>query len=119
MKDKENLAQLREICDVTHEITKEDKSYLKELAKQYNVDINACKGCPNKWADLAVELYSKIKHDAEPEAGEHYQLKEGVDVIYGGVRVNEANITDEFAEQLIARGFPRRFFAHIPEKDAD
>lgn len=119
MKSNETLSRLREICDVAHAITKEDKDYLKREAKRAGVEISACNDCPNKWADLAVQLYRKLKADEKPDSGEHYQLKEGVDVIFGGVRVNEATITDELAAKLLARGFARKWFAVIPESNAD
>lgn len=119
MKSNEELARLREICDVTHAISADDKTFIKTICERLNVEFDDCRKCPNKWADLAVQLYSKLKAEEKPEGGEHYQLKEGVDVIFGGVRVNEATITDELAAKLLARGFARKWFAVIPESNAD
>lgn len=115
MKSNETLSRLREICDVAHAITKEDKDYLKREAKRAGVEISACNDCPNKWADLAVQLYSKLKAEEKPEGGEHYELKEGVDVIFGGVRVNSALMTDKLGAWLVAHGFPVKYWAKLPE----
>lgn len=119
MKNENVLAKLREIGDGNHEITASDKKYLKQLAHEYDVQFDNCKTCPNIWHDLAVQLYARIQKTSESYAGAKYVLKDGVDVYFGDIRINAATLTDELAKKVLARGFARRWFAVIPESDAD
>ena len=54
---------------------------------------------------------------AAPETAAKYLLKEGVNVIFGGVPVNAATLTDELGDWLCAHGFPRKFFAKAPDNE--
>lgn len=116
MKDKNTFAKLREICDMAHVITQEDKLYLKEIASAQNVKFNDCKTCPNIYRDLAIELYTIMAKKEKAQAGA-YELKEGLDLIFGGVRVNAATLDDKLGDWLIKHGFDTRFFAKYPNAD--
>ena len=123
MRNNEDLVRLREICDLAHKITKEDKSYIEECANELGVKFEACSRCPNKYRDLAVQLYSAVKATLEPEqlpeTESRYQLRPGVDVYFGWehIRVNEATMTDKLGDYLIKRGFPRRYFVRYPQNE--
>lgn len=93
------------------EITQDDKQYLRDRADEMGIEFNprpACKAC---YIDLAIQIYNKLKHAEQGEAElRKWRLKEGVDVIWRGIRINDATITDEKAEQYIKAGFPTIFF---------
>lgn len=114
MKSDEELARLREICDVTHAISADDKTFIKTICARLNVDFDDCRKCPNKWRDAAVQSYSKMKAEQPAEVGK-YELKEGTDVIFGGVRVNAALMNDKLGAWLVAHGFPVKYWAKLPE----
>jgi len=96
--------------------TAEEKEFLKSTATKLGLEFTVRKGCRNCYTDLAVQIYNELLK-AEPQqeaeaAPAKYKLKPGVDVQIGypqGRRLNAATITDEWAEQLIARGLTKYF----------
>jgi hypothetical protein len=58
-----------------------------------------------------MQCWLKLQEDEQPVAdGRAYVLRKGVDVIFGGIRINEATITDDLARKVLARGFERKYF---------
>lgn len=113
---KELQKVLRGIAETPAEmLTAEDKAYIRKTAAALGVPFSAgksrCKAC---YIDAAIQCYSaaKTKEAEELAASDtrRYILKPGVDVFFGSMRVNEATLTDELAERIIARGFSRDYF---------
>ena len=102
-------------------INADTKTQIKRIAYEEGFTIETdttntrCKDC---WLDAAAELLAKGR-ETEDGNGEHYALKDGVDVWFGSVRVNKWTLTDNLAHQILAKGFDRRMFATIPESDED
>lgn len=109
---KEIIDKLREIAEKTaNKVSAEDKQFIRSLASQYNVQLPKDKpNCKSCYVDAAVQIWKKIK-ESEPIPSERkYVLRDGVDVIWNGIRINEASCTDELAEQWIKGGFPKLYF---------
>ena len=112
----EQKARLRAIVEATDKLTADDKDFVRDCADVYGVDFEPkktrCKSC---YQDAALAVLSVIKaNEPAPQHNENaprYVLRNGVDVYFGGIRVNEHTITDELAERIIARGFEKKFFA--------
>lgn len=106
------IKQLKEIAGKSaNQVTKADKDFIREYAGQYGVELPKDKpNCKSCYVDAAVLIYKAIK-DAEPKPTDRkYVLRDGVDVIWRGIRINEASVTDELAEKWIANGFPKAYF---------
>lgn len=106
------ILKLKEIAGKTaKQITNEDKAFIREYSSQYGVELPKEKpNCKSCYVDAAVQIYKAIK-DSEPKQTERkYILRDGVDVIWRGIRINEASVTDELAAEWIADGFPKVYF---------
>lgn len=106
------ISRLKEIAGKTaNQITKADKEFIRQYADRYGVGLPKDKpNCKSCYVDAAVQIYKAIK-DAEPKPTDRkYVLRDGVDVIWRGIRINEASVTDELAEKWIANGFPKVYF---------
>lgn len=106
---------LREIANTPAKaLTQEHKKKIREYAKEYGVAFKPKSGCGSCYHDAAVIIYNKITNEDVEVAAENdtrrYVLRPGVDLLFGGVRVNEATLTDELAERIIARGFEKKYF---------
>ena len=106
------IKQLKEIAAKSaNQVTKADKDFIRQYAGKYGVELPKEKpNCKSCYVDAAVHIYKAIK-DAEPnQTDRKYVLRDGVDVIWRGIRINEASVTDELAEKWIANGFPKVYF---------
>lgn len=114
MSIEETKKRLREIANkAARNLTADDRSFLLSVADELGIERVGKSGCVKCWHDLAVRCYNKISENEQPENEDtrKYILKKGVDVYFGSIRVNEATLTDELAERILARGFERKFFA--------
>lgn len=99
-------------------LSADDKAFIKNMSEQLGLAFTPRGNCKRCYQDQAVAIYKAIKeHDAEQPTSDHYQLRDGLDVIwsFNGMRINESTITDEVAAFILEHGFPRKFFKHIPE----
>lgn len=107
--------QLRAIVNkAARSITDEDRTFLLWAGEVTNVQRGGKSGCVKCWHDYAMHIWNKLQEQAEPAQADDarkYILNKGVDVYFGNIRVNEATLTDELAERILARGFERKFFA--------
>lgn len=108
--------KMRSIVEAGAEaLTADDKAYIRTTAKALGVQFTAgksrCKAC---YIDAAILCYrAATKAEAEQAAKtdeRKYILVPDTDVYFGSVRVNEATLTDELAERIIARGFDKSYF---------
>ena len=114
MNIEETKKRLREIVNkAARSLTEDDRLFLLSVANELGIEIRGKSGCVKCWHDLAVRCYNKIVENEQPDNDDtrNYILKKGVDVYFGNIRVNEATLTDELAERILARGFERKFFA--------
>lgn len=103
-----DLKKLRALAD-RKRFSKEDKAYIEAFSREVGCDFKTTK-CPDCYRDQVILLISKLGKKAVPEDGRKYALREGLDVIYLGVRICDATITtDEQIEQLLTKGFPKKF----------
>lgn len=92
--------------------TSEDKEFLKATATEFGIEFTIRKGCRNCYTDLAIQIYNELLKAEPKEPSTKYKLKPGVDVQIGypqGRRLNAATVTDEWAEELISKGFTKYF----------
>lgn len=107
------LAELKRIgLKNVREITNQDRIYIRSLASQYGYTLPKDRpNCKNCYIDAAIAIWKLIKSQEQGEQGDRvYVLKAGVDVVWNGIRINEATLTDELAEHYIAGGFPVSYF---------
>lgn len=106
--------ELREIVNLpARELTSEQKERILQIADELGVKTESRKRCSRCWHELAMQCYIRIAEQEQAENIENdprrYILRPNLDVIFDGIRVNAATLTDELAEHLIERGFERRF----------
>ena len=115
----ETRACLQQIANKpANEFTADDRNFVRECAKAFGIPFDPKTRCKDCYKDAAVACYNAIKEDTAPaeaeqpakESAPRYILRDGVDVYFGGIRVNEHTITDDLAERIIAKGFDRKFF---------
>lgn len=117
--------KLREIAAKSaKQVTNEDKDFIRNLAPRYGVELPKEKpNCKSCYVDAAIAIYKAIKDAQNAEQANNPQqeekpaksqenglkLKAGVDVIWRGVRINEASATPENLRAWVDNGFPIRF----------
>lgn len=91
------------------EITEQDKSAIREVAKQEGVNLPRKRACASCWVDCAFECLKRLQAK-ENAVKTGYTLREGVDILFNGERVNSATITDARAMRWIASGLSTEYF---------
>lgn len=108
-----NIKKLRDIAAKTaKQVTNEDKLFVRNLATKYGVDLPKDKpNCKSCYVDAAIAIYKAIKEEKEDLNANKKPLKlmQGVDVIWRGIRINEASATPEKLAEWIDQGFPTIF----------
>ena len=85
---------------------------LTEIAVEYGVALPRNTGCRDCWKDFSFVLRSNLKTELlKLTDSRKYLLKDGVDVVFKGERINNGMLTDKKAKQLIEEGFPKYLFA--------
>lgn len=121
----QTINKLREIASKSaKQVTNDDKDFIRDLAPRYGVALPKEKpNCKSCYVDAAVAIYKAIKDSQKAEKVNNPQetkqpsksqenglkLKAGVDVIWRGVRINEASATAENLRAWVDNGFPIRF----------
>ena len=95
-------------------LTRAEKDFLLSEAERLGIAFTERIDCSDCWQDLALQIYTAEKTTEVENTSENtskYKLKAGVNVIIVGTgeRINEAVMTDEYAENLINRGFTKYF----------
>lgn len=91
-------------------LTTEQKADIQAEAEKRGVHIN--KRCSSCYRDALIQFIAQDKK-TEQDAHErntnlrHWVLRKGLDVIFRGIRVNEATLTDALALRLHRAGFPK------------
>lgn len=105
--------ELRAILNTpAKQLTKEQRNLVHTLADQTGIAYDKSKRCGSCVHDLALQVYNEIEAaEPAPENDDRrFILREGVDLIFGSIRVNAATMTDELAERILAQGFERKYF---------
>lgn len=99
-------------------LTRKEREYIIELCKKYNISLN--NNCRNCYIDACVSIYNLLKNDknitTDTATEQKYILKKGVDVLFGGIRINNATLTDNLARKIIKLGFNTKYFAKIDDE---
>lgn len=122
MDNAEIMQRLKAIAEKQpKELTAEERAFVEEQAAFLGLGI-ANRQCKNCYRDAAIVVYNTLKERAEEaekaatpttleEKPREYELKKGVDVVFQGIRVCEATLTDELAVSLLESGFAPYYFA--------
>ena len=107
--------KLREIVDTpAAALTPDQKAKVREYAQAYGVEFTPKGRCGSCYHDAAMAIFNKIQESEAEVAAKtdtrRYILRPGVDLFFGSIRVNEVTLTDELAEQILARGFNPKYF---------
>jgi hypothetical protein len=117
------METLKEIINKS-KLTKKDRQHVLELAEQiglkYNAD-NKCDDCIKEIAFSVIYYYEKHGTPEDPKTlGRKILIKENVNIIVNGVRVNRRTIdTDEKAQMLLNLGVNKKYFEFIENEQAD
>ena len=119
MEDLLTIEQLKAIAAKGGQLTKAEKRALLLTGEQFGLSVKntSCKQC---WSDFAVEVarmmqaeeaefYEGLERAPETEIvprGTKWGVRDGLDVVHLGKRVNAETITDELAEWLLQHRFP-------------
>ena len=104
----ETIERLRAIVELGAK-TAEEKQLIADLSIKYELPFDPKKGCKNCYSDQAVLIYNKMK-DEQPKPECSARLREDIDVIINGVRINNATLTDELVEKYRGKGLPEHWF---------
>lgn len=107
--------ELREIVNTpARKVTKEQRERVREIATELGVAIPEKTRCNSCWLDTALMCYNELENRTATTGtsteGRKYVLKPNVDLLFGGIRINAATLTDELAEYIIKRGFETKYF---------
>lgn len=96
-----------------------EREQIIELCAKYNIKLNT--NCRNCYIDACVSIYNLLKNDKNVTATattteQKFILKKGVDVIFGGIRINDATLTDNLARKIIKLGFNKKYFAKLDDE---
>lgn len=89
-------------------VTADDKVFIEELSKELGLQFDQKKGCKDCYMDQAMVIYKAVKED-EPHDGSP-RLRDDIDVVINGVRINNATLTPELVEKYRGKGLPEHWF---------
>lgn len=109
MENEEIKERIREIINTPASmLSNSDKQFLLDAGQQAGVPKGTCKRC---WHDYAMRVWKALDAEQQDEQDTRaYVLRDGVDVFFGNIRVNDATLTDELARYLLEHGFNRKYF---------
>ena len=103
-------------------LTDEQRADIKAEAAKRGIHLNTrCSSC---YRDALIQIVVQERKEAQAEKerkaskGE-WVLREGLDVIFNGVRVNADTLTDALAERLHAKGFPTHLLWKVSKDNED
>lgn len=103
-------------------LTDEQKADIRTEAARRGLHINTrCNSC---YRDVLVQIVVQERNEAQLERERkaskgQWMLREGLDVYFGGVRVNSDTLTDALAERLHAKGFPSHLMWRVGDETQD
>lgn len=119
MEIQEKLDALRRIVNTkASALTPDDRAFVLELAQENGVEVRR-KGCGSCIIEAAVQIFGMLSKEPEQDAAEDerkYVLKDGVRVLFNGILICEATLTDRLAAAIVEQGFSVDYFAKYPEQ---
>lgn len=104
----ETIERLREIVE-RNNVTADDKRFIEakseELGLEFNPKSTKCKDC---YVDQAVILHKELTKDIKSKCSA--RLRDDIDVIINGVRINNATLTDELVAKYRGNNLPEHWF---------
>lgn len=109
MENEEIKERIREIINTPASmLSNSDKQFLLDAGQQVGVPKGTCKRC---WHDYAMRVWKALDVEQQEEQDTRaYVLRDGVDVFFGNIRVNDATLTEDLARYLLDHGFNRKYF---------
>ena len=101
-------------------LTIEDKQFIKDLSTQLNVKFVEREFCSDCYKDQIMVLL-KVLTQQKIDNGEitaDYVLRPDIDVIYNGLRINNATLTNDIAEEFLQMGL-RHWFMKVKESETE
>ena len=105
----EVIERLRAIIE-SGNVTSEDKQLIVDLSLKYQLDFKPKKGCDGRYQDQALLVYNAIKAEEGGEQKCKARLRDDIDVVINGYRINNATLTDELVEKYRGKGLPEHWF---------
>ena len=105
---------LRKIINLT-KITEAQCDQLEVICKGLDIEFTRLAACDSAWREAAMRAYNELtRQAAEKENSKKlYILRGDVDVVWEEQIINAETLTDENATELLAAGFPEKFFIKI------
>jgi hypothetical protein len=101
----ETIERLRYIVE-NGKVTAEDKKLIADLSIKYGLEFKPkCKDC---YVDQAFLVYKAMEGDESH--GCSARLRDDIDVIIHGRRINNATLTDELVEKYRGNALPEHWF---------
>ncbi len=96
--------------------TRKEREQIIELCTKYNVKLNT--NCRNCYIDACISIYNLLKNDKKVTTAteQKFILKKGVDVLFCGIRINDATLTDDLARKIIKLGFNKEYFTKLDDE---
>lgn len=103
-------------------LSDEQKEAIQAEAQVRGIRLN--RRCSSCYRDALVQIVVQDRKAAQEKAereasGGEWVLREGLDVIFLGIRVNKDTLTDALAERLHAKGFPGHLLWRVNKKNED
>lgn len=100
------IERLREIVN-RGKVNEKEKKFIEDLSQELEVAFDpkssTCKDC---YVDQAVVLFGKLNGKSKGDA----RLRDDIDVVINGVRINNATLTPELVEKYRGKGLPEHWF---------
>ena len=103
-------------------LSDEQKEAIKAEAQVRGIRLN--RRCSSCYRDALIQIVLQDRKAAQEKAereasGGEWVLREGLDVIFLGIRVNKDTLTDALAERLHAKGFPSHLLWKVNKDNED
>ena len=114
---KSTKTRLKEIALQDEPLTQAQRDYIVEQSTALGVVFEPHRTqCGDCYRDQAAILWRKAAEDEAKKTTRKYILRQGVDVIWRGVRIN-MTLTDAELADVLRRGFPQDYFIRIDGQD--
>lgn len=107
-KNMETIERLKRVADGVKP-TAEDKQLIADLSVKYELPFDPKKACKNCYIDQAILLLIEMKGEIPTEPGKA-RLRDDIDVIIDGIRINNATLTDDLVKKYRGKGLPEHWF---------
>lgn len=105
----ETIERLRAIANGAP-VNEESKKLIRELSKQYELPFEEKSRCKSCWIDQSILLLLEMRGEIPAEERPKARLREDIDVIINGVRINNGTLTDDLIDKYRGKGLPEHWF---------